>query len=334
MKIHEIKRFRAAKSGVCNGKYLITATGRTVVVYDAQSLNELSSFKGMTDAYKIAIRPGHNAFAVKSNNGDLYFYDLDTMQLTKKLHVYSSHISQDEGCCYSRDGSAFYNIVYTKDLLSYLVRYDAETILETAVWFKKDRYVLYDMQYVEKAGQYVLQGYERLDNRNQDFLLWFDESAGTFTRIDLKFNTMRMLWMCYSPEQEALMSFSPLECGIILHEMDGTIRRTLSLRTEDTKTCTLRESLGEPLAASIGAEGDAANTVVVASEEILNTACFTEDGKHIIAAKTNGVWIFEAETMQMKYHIPISHVTEVITQGNRLYAFTWTGGFAYEVEWQ
>ena len=335
MKVREIRRFSSAKSGICNDRFLITTTGRTVAVYDTQSLEELASFKGMTYSYQLAFRPGQNAFALKSSNGILFFYDLDKMQLIRKLRVYTASVAQDNGFCYSKDGSAFYNIVSTKELLTYLVRYDADTLEETARWFTKDKYVVYDMQYVDKHGKYVLQGYERLNNQsnNRDFLLWFDESASSFSRIDLAYDAMDILWMRYSPEQDALMAFSPLGCSVALHETDGTLRNTLLLRTEKTKLCTIRESFGEMMMSRLSFKEGAEDKVVVEAEEMLSKACFTENGKHIIAAKCNGVWIFESETMQCHHHIPIQYATDVITEGNRLYVFTRTGGFAYEVEW-
>lgn len=336
MTIREIKRFRSAQNGILNDKYLITTTGSTVTVYDVLSLEEISSFRGMSHAYTLTFRPGRNDLAVKSYDNDLFFYSLDNMQLIRKLHVYKSSVTQDSGCCYSHDGSAFYNIVNTKDLLTYLVRYDADTLNETAIWFANDKYFLYDMQYVPQTGQYMLQGYERLsgDSNNQEFLLWFDESSGTFSRIDQKYNAMKMLWMQYSPQQDALMSFDSLHCSVALHEMDGTLRRNLLLRSEKTKTSTLRELMGVTLTSALNVTDGEWDQNIVSQEEMLNKALFSEDGKYMIAAKTNGVWVFESVTMNCQYHIPIKYATDVIIKGNRLYAFTWNGGFAYEVDWQ
>ena len=91
-----------------NGTFRVGCHGGTVYIYD-QDNTELARFKELPYAYKAAFMPGKNIIAVKSTAGYLGFYDLDSLQIIKKITV-TTIGAQDEGFSFSPDGKLFYNI--------------------------------------------------------------------------------------------------------------------------------------------------------------------------------------------------------------------------------
>lgn len=91
-----------------NGNYRVGCNGGTVYVYD-QSNMELGKFKDIKYAYVGAFQPGTNIFVVKSTEGLLAVYDLDKMELLKKI-VITRIGAQDEGFAFSPNGEYFFNI--------------------------------------------------------------------------------------------------------------------------------------------------------------------------------------------------------------------------------
>ena len=96
-------------SKISNEKYTVGCTGQTVYVYDVSG-NELARFKDIKYAYKPIFCPGQNMLVVKSTDGRLAIYCLDTMLLIKKFRFSKVDSSQDDGFCFSKDGKYFYNI--------------------------------------------------------------------------------------------------------------------------------------------------------------------------------------------------------------------------------
>ena len=96
-------------SYIKNEKYAVGCTGQTVYVYD-DSGKELARFKDIIYAYTPMFCPGQNMFVVKSTDGRLAVYSLDTMRLIKKFRFSKVDGSQDDGFCFSKDGKYFYNI--------------------------------------------------------------------------------------------------------------------------------------------------------------------------------------------------------------------------------
>jgi hypothetical protein len=92
-----------------NEKFAVGCGGRTVFVYDDCG-NELARFKDMNFAYTPMFCPEHNLFVVKSAEGRLAVYSLDTMKLIKKFRFSKINCSQDDTFCFSKDGRYFYNI--------------------------------------------------------------------------------------------------------------------------------------------------------------------------------------------------------------------------------
>ena len=96
-------------SYIGNGKYNIGCTGQTVYVYDSGG-NEVVRFKDLSYAYLPIISPSGDIFAVKSTGGRIAVYSLETLTLVKKFRFSDVDGSQDDGGCFSPDGTEFYNI--------------------------------------------------------------------------------------------------------------------------------------------------------------------------------------------------------------------------------
>lgn len=126
---------RSFWSYVSNGTFSVGCTGQTVYVYD-KSGNELAKFKDLIYAYLPVISPDGKQFVVKSTDGRLAVYSLETLSLIKKFRFSKVNCAQDGGCCFSSDGSLFYNVeshiddlhcsisVYEAGLFSKISQYD------------------------------------------------------------------------------------------------------------------------------------------------------------------------------------------------------------------
>lgn len=91
-----------------NGKYRVGCNGGTVYIYD-QNDKELAKFKDIRYAYKGKFLPNSNKIIIKSTEGLLAVYDLDKLELIKKV-VITRIGGQDEGFDFTNDGKYFYNI--------------------------------------------------------------------------------------------------------------------------------------------------------------------------------------------------------------------------------
>ena len=96
-------------SYIGNGKYKVGCTGQTVYVYDDAG-TELARFRDLQYAYLPVFSPRGDCFAVKTTDGRLAVYSLQTLTLIKKFRFSKVDGSQDDGCCFSPDGGEFYNI--------------------------------------------------------------------------------------------------------------------------------------------------------------------------------------------------------------------------------
>ena len=96
-------------SYIKNDKYAIGCTGQTVYVYDNTKM-ELAKFKDLPYAYTSAISPNEDIFVVKTTEGRLAVYSLETLSLIKKFRYSKVNGAQDDGFCFSSDGKYFINI--------------------------------------------------------------------------------------------------------------------------------------------------------------------------------------------------------------------------------
>lgn len=120
-----------------NESYQVGCSGRTVYIYDKAG-NELAKFRDIPYAYTAAFMPGKNIIAVKSTEGRLGFYDLDSLCLLKRITI-TRIGAQDEGFCFSPDGSFFYNIEKPiTSLRTQLGVYETNTFTKVSTLFAED----------------------------------------------------------------------------------------------------------------------------------------------------------------------------------------------------
>lgn len=148
-----------------NEKFAIGCTGQTTYVYDADG-NEIAKFKDIVYAYTPMFCPNKNIFVVKSTDGWLAFYSLDTVALLKKVHFAKNIGAQDEGFCFSPDGRYLFNIEKpVNSLATELVVYETENYQVKQRLFQGEQImVLSHIEYdVEEASYYIV-GFIRGDN--------------------------------------------------------------------------------------------------------------------------------------------------------------------------
>lgn len=97
-----------------NGVFSVGCTGQTVYLYD-KDYNEIGKFKDITYGYTPMISPDGKIFVVKSTEGRLAVYSLETRSLIKKFRFSKVDGAQDDGFCFSPDGKFFINIERQKD---------------------------------------------------------------------------------------------------------------------------------------------------------------------------------------------------------------------------
>lgn len=152
-----------------NGKYRVGCNGQTVYVYD-QNNNELARFKDIIYAYSGKFLPGKNTIIIKSTEGSLAVYDLDKLELIKKI-VITRIGAQDEGFDFSPDGKRFYNIekptVSTETQLTIYQTSDF-TVAETLFSDRTDL-VLSDIEFDEESGQCYILGFMRNHKGTYDY---------------------------------------------------------------------------------------------------------------------------------------------------------------------
>lgn len=96
-------------SYISNGSYSIGTTGGTVYLFD-KNLNEIRKFQDIKYAYTPMFSPDGKMFIVKSTDGMLAIYSLETLSLIKKFRFSDIDGAQDDGFCFSPDSKLFINI--------------------------------------------------------------------------------------------------------------------------------------------------------------------------------------------------------------------------------
>jgi hypothetical protein len=188
---------------VKNEKYSIGCTGQTTYVYDAAS-KEIAKFKEIKYAYEPMFCPCKNMFVVKSTDGWLAFYSLDTMQLLKKVH-FSKVGAQDEGFCFSPDGRYLFNIekpvtsiatelaIYETDSFQILrrlfqgertivishIEYDSEKSAYFVLGFCRDNEGVFSYGFVSELCDNRLINTKRIPDKEYDYL-------AAYKRLELK----------------------------------------------------------------------------------------------------------------------------------------------------
>ena len=146
-------------SYIKNDKYAIGCTGQTVYVYDSEG-TEIAKFKDLPYAYKSAFSPNGDIFVVKTTEGRLAVYSLETLSLIKKFRYSKVNGAQDDGFCFSFDGRYFINIERQgDDLHSAISVYDTEDFSRVSQLLLDENMMV---SYIELAdGEYYVLGFMR-----------------------------------------------------------------------------------------------------------------------------------------------------------------------------
>ncbi len=147
-----------------NEKFSVGCTGQTTYVYDYNGV-EAAKFKDIKYAYTPMFCPNKNMFIVKSTDGWLVFYSLDNFQLIKKIH-FSKIGAQDEGLCFSPDGTFLFNIEKpNQSTATELVIYETGTFQEIRRLFRNEKtIVLSTIEYDANDNNYYVLGFLRGEN--------------------------------------------------------------------------------------------------------------------------------------------------------------------------
>lgn len=164
-----------------NESYCVGCNGATVYIYDKDE-NEIARFKNIPYAYTAAFMPGRNIISVKSTEGFLAFYDLDSLSLLKKITV-TRDGAQDEGFAFTPDGKFFYNIEKTfSSTRTQLGIYETKTFTKVATLFAEDKNMVLDcLEFDNETNICYVMGFMRADNGVFDygFVAIFDKESQT-----------------------------------------------------------------------------------------------------------------------------------------------------------
>lgn len=157
-------------SYISNGEFSVGCTGQTVYLYDKNN-NEIGKFKDIIYAYSPAISPDGKIFVVKSTDGRLAVYSLETFSLIKKFRFSKVDGCQDDGFCFSPDGELFINIERHKDDLHSAVSFykTLDFSLVNQIDLGEDM-VLDCIEFDKNTNTYYVLGF----NRDKDFINVYD----------------------------------------------------------------------------------------------------------------------------------------------------------------
>ena len=142
-----------------NDQYGVGCTGQTVYVYDKNG-TELAKFKDLSYAYKPAFSPNGNIFIVKTTEGRLAVYSLETLSLIKKFRYSKVSYSQDDGFCFSPDGKYFINVERHIDSLNSAISvYDTSDFSIKSQLLIHKRIVISQIEFAD--GEYYVLGFMR-----------------------------------------------------------------------------------------------------------------------------------------------------------------------------
>lgn len=123
------------KNEFCNENYKVIASGGSITILDNDE-KVINKITKLSRVYEVRFRPYSNEIVAKPIVGPLLVYDLDKIELIKKINVDSSN-AQDYDIEYSSDGLKLYNIeCCDNDLVTQIVVYNAGDYSVDAVLFQ------------------------------------------------------------------------------------------------------------------------------------------------------------------------------------------------------
>ena len=159
-----------------NGEFSVGCTGHTVYLFDKNN-NEIKKFKDINYAYTPMISPDGRIFVVKSTEGRLAVYSLETFSLVKKFRFSKMDCSQDDGFCFSPDGKSFLNIERHKQSRFAISVYDCSdfSLVERAPL--DDEMQVYRIECDEETAVYYVLGtvIDKMRDARQGFVARFED---------------------------------------------------------------------------------------------------------------------------------------------------------------
>lgn len=169
---------------VSNGKYSVGCSGQTVYVYDSSG-SEIKRFRDLIYAYNAVFSPDGRLLVVKSTEGRIAVYDMDSLTLLKKFRFSKEDAGQDDGMCFSELGELFYNIERFPDVLTTrLAIYNTKDFSLKGYLFENKHEICLDQIEIVDGVCYLL-GFKRNgDEDNIDFVSKMEnEELTEFTPI-------------------------------------------------------------------------------------------------------------------------------------------------------
>ena len=147
---------------VSNGEYSVGCTGQTVYLYDKDN-NEIKKYKDIICAYTPMISPDGKIFVVKSADGRIAVYSLESFALIKKIRY--TKFGDDGGFCFSPDGQFFINIGCGKDSLhSAIYVYNTSDFSLTNRIDIDNKMMVRHIEFDENTNSYYVLGFVRGDD--------------------------------------------------------------------------------------------------------------------------------------------------------------------------
>lgn len=148
-------------SYISNDKFSVGCTGQTVYLYDKDG-NELARFKDINYGYVPMFSPDGTLFIVKSTEGRIAVYSLETLSLIKKFRFSKVDGAQHDDFCFSPDGKLFINIERQKDdLHSAISIYDTTDFSRVNQITIGEDMMLRSIEYDEETNAYYVLGFMR-----------------------------------------------------------------------------------------------------------------------------------------------------------------------------
>ena len=152
------------------GEYRVGCAGQTTYVYGADGA-EIARLRDVPYAYAAAFRPDGGLLVVRSTTPAFAFYALPDFRLVRRIRMRRPNGQpQDEGFCFSPDGTRFWSLEYQNDLTTSLVCYDTESFAEAGRFFEGEGTVFSVVEPADGGG-YDLLGFRR-EEEDRDNTYW------------------------------------------------------------------------------------------------------------------------------------------------------------------